>query len=71
MYLVIVDNVHSTNSKMHDACHLMFTNKFTSMCLMRKPHVAKNSKMSVDLLKYLQPPRVVHLNKIHHFISIQ
>lgn len=34
MYLVMVDSVQSTNSKMHDACHLMFTNKFASMRLM-------------------------------------
>lgn len=43
MYLVVVDNVQNTNSKIH--VYLMLTDKFTSMCLMGKHHVAQNSNV--------------------------
>lgn len=43
MYLVVVDDVQSTNSKMH--IYFMFKNKFASLCLMGKHHVAPNSNV--------------------------
>lgn len=43
MYLVAVNDVQSTNAKMH-VC-LMLKDKFTSICLKGKHHVVKNSKV--------------------------
>lgn len=42
MYLVVVDNIRSTNSKMH--VNLMFKNKcLSSVCFMGKHYVVQNS----------------------------
>lgn len=66
MYLVVVDNVQSTNSKMH--VNLMFKNKCrSSKCFMGKHYVAQNSNVC-RLTEISKPSRVVHLNEIYHFI---